>query len=100
RPLAGAEPFVAGARGPLRAALTAAALLERELLVDHAARDVAVLARRRSTIPLVELALHRRGIPYVVAGRALFDAIEVRDLAALLRLVLDPRERRALGTVL
>jgi ATP-dependent helicase/nuclease subunit A len=63
-------------------------------------RDVAILARRRSTIPLVELALARLEIPYVVAGRALFDAIEVRDTAAILRLLLDPRDRLALATVL
>ncbi len=94
------DAFAAAARGPLRAALTAAALVDGELLAAHGARGVAVLCRRRSSIPLVELALQRRGIPYVVAGRALFDAIEVRDLAALLRLLLDPRERRALATVL
>jgi ATP-dependent helicase/nuclease subunit A len=63
-------------------------------------RDLAVLARRRSSIPLIELALARLDIPYVVAGRALFDAIEVRDTAALLRLLLDPRDRLALATVL
>ncbi len=63
-------------------------------------RDIAVLARRRSTIPLVELALARFDIPYVVAGRALFDALEVRDAAAILRLLLDPRDRLALATVL
>ena len=63
-------------------------------------RDVAVLARRRSTIPLVELALARLDIPYVVAGRALYDALEVRDAAAILRLLLDPRDRLALAAVL
>ncbi|WP_437878231.1 UvrD-helicase domain-containing protein [Sorangium sp. So ce513] len=63
-------------------------------------RDVAVLARRRSTIPLVELALARLEIPYVVAGRALFDAAEIRDVAAILRLLLDPQDRLALATVL
>ncbi|MEO5725784.1 MAG: UvrD-helicase domain-containing protein, partial [Byssovorax sp.] len=63
-------------------------------------RDIAVLARRRSTIPLVELALARLDIPYVVAGRALYDALEVRDAAAILRLLLDPRDRLALATVL
>ena len=59
-----------------------------------------MLARRRSTIPLVEVALERLDVPYVVAGRALYDAPEVRDVAALVRLLLDPRDRLALATVL
>jgi ATP-dependent helicase/nuclease subunit A len=63
-------------------------------------RDIAILARRRSTIPLIELALARLNVPYVVAGRALYDAPEVRDVAALLRLLLDPRDRLSLATVL
>lgn len=63
-------------------------------------KQIAILARRRSTIPLIELALARLDIPYVVAGRALYDAPEVRDLAALLRLLLDPRDRLSLATVL
>jgi len=100
RALSAGDPFVTAARGALRSALIAAAVVSSELLVSHSPRDIAILARRRSTIPLVEVALARRGIPYVVAGRALFDASEVRDLAALLRLLLDPREKRALATVL
>lgn len=63
-------------------------------------RDVAILARRRSSIPLIELALARLNVPYVVAGRALYDAPEVRDVAALLRLLIDPHDRLALATVL
>ncbi len=63
-------------------------------------KDIAILARRRRTIPLIELALTRLGIPYVVAGRALYDAPEIRDLAALLRLIIDAHDRLALSTVL
>ena len=48
-----------------------AAAFVADLAGSVAYRDVAVLARRRSTIPLVELALSRLDIPYVVAGRAL-----------------------------
>ena len=108
-----AAPLVSESVGAAREAHVAAAFLaelasERILgaappgrtegLVHY--RDVAILARRRSTIPLVELALARLDIPYVIAGRALFDAIEVRDTAAILRLLLDPRDRLALATVL
>ncbi|MEP7126399.1 MAG: UvrD-helicase domain-containing protein, partial [Byssovorax sp.] len=108
-----AAPLVSESVGAAREAHVAAAYLAElasnrifgaapaariEALVRY--RDVAILARRRSTIPLVELALARLDLPYVVAGRALFDAIEVRDTAAILRLLLDPRDRLALATLL
>lgn len=114
----GVDALVRDARGQLREALIAAAYIARRVrgrdggaaggdgAASEAAggdlrfRDVAVLARRRSTIPLVELALARLEIPYVVAGRALFDAAEIRDVAAILRLLLDPQDRLALATVL
>jgi ATP-dependent helicase/nuclease subunit A len=97
----GAPPLVTSAAGAGREGFVAAAVVARELREGRAAcRDVAVLARRRSTLPLVELGLARLGVPYVVAGRALFDAREIRDVAALLKLLLDPRDRLALATVL
>jgi ATP-dependent helicase/nuclease subunit A len=80
--------------------MSAPPLLPGSPSVKVSYRDIAVLARRRSTIPLIELALGRLEIPYVVAGRALYDAPEVRDVAALLRLLLDPRDPLALATVL
>jgi ATP-dependent helicase/nuclease subunit A len=46
------------------------------------------------------MALARLDIPYVVAGRGLFETREVRDVFAMLRLVLDPGDRHALATVL
>lgn len=101
----GAEALVREASGTAREAHVAAAFVAdlvrpRDLGEPPRYRDIAVLARRRSTIPLVEIALSRLSIPYVVAGRALYDAPEVRDVAALLRLLLDPRDRLALATVL
>ncbi|WP_437614839.1 UvrD-helicase domain-containing protein [Sorangium sp. So ce834] len=109
----GVDALVRDAQRQLREALIAAAYIARRVRGAAAGggaaegaggdlrfRDVAVLARRRSTIPLVELALARLEIPYVVAGRALFDAPEVRDVAAILRLLLDPRDLLALATVL
>lgn len=94
------DPLLAG-EGGLREALVGAAAV-RALVERRGCRpaDVAVLARRRATIPLIELALGRLGLPYVVAGRALYDTLEVRDLASLVRLVLDPRDRHALAQVL
>lgn len=96
-----AEPLIHEARGAARESFVAggfvARLAEREAVPF---RDIAVLTRRRSTIPLVELALGRLGVPYVVAGRALFAASEIRDVAAVLRLVLDPHDRHSMATVL
>jgi ATP-dependent helicase/nuclease subunit A len=98
-----AEPIVRESAGAAREAHVAGAYVAS---ITHGGtpstpyKDVAVLARRRSTIPLVELALARLEIPYVVAGRALYDAPEVRDIAALLRLILDPRDRLAMAVIL
>jgi ATP-dependent helicase/nuclease subunit A len=100
-----ADPIVRESSGAAREAHVAAAYVSgivglREGSEPIRFRDVAILARRRSSIPLVELALGRLEIPYVVAGRALYDAPEVRDIAALLRVLLDPRDRLALATAL
>jgi ATP-dependent helicase/nuclease subunit A len=105
-----ADPIVREAGGAAREAHIAAAYVANLMAAPLATpgspatsvryRDIAILARRRSSIPLIELALGRLSIPYVVAGRALYDAPEVRDVAALLRLLLDPRDRLALATVL
>ncbi|MEZ4295001.1 MAG: UvrD-helicase domain-containing protein [Polyangiaceae bacterium] len=96
-----ADALTREAEGPLREALVAAAWIARHRReTGRPARDIAVLARRRNTLPLVSVALDRLGVPYVVAGRALYDAPEVRDVAGLVRLMVDPRDRLALATVL
>ena len=61
--------------------------------------QIATVARRRATLPLLELALDRFAVPFVVAGRALYATPEIRDLAALLRAALDPYDRHALVVV-
>jgi ATP-dependent helicase/nuclease subunit A len=96
-----AEPIVRNAKGSMREALLAAAWTARFVRSGQGAfKDVAILARRRRTLPLVELALARLDVPYVVSGRALYDTPEVRDVAAVLRLLVDRRDRLALATVL
>jgi ATP-dependent helicase/nuclease subunit A len=99
-----APPLVRGATGPMREAILAAGVVDRAVREgawgDLRPRDIAILARRRATLPLLEFALERAGIPYFVAGRGLFETREVRDVFALLRLVLDPSDRHALATVL
>lgn len=96
-----AEPAIKGATRSMREAFVAAAFAAKQVRSGACAfRDIAILARRRRTLPLLELALARLDIPHVVAGRALYDTAEVRDVAAVLRLLVDRRDRLALATVL
>lgn len=93
------DALLAAAKGPLRTALVAAGFCAAARGEGNEYRDLAILARRRSSLPLIELALDRLKVPFVVAGRALYATQEVRDMAALLRLSLDPYDRHALATV-
>jgi len=88
-----------GIAGPFREARNAALAAQHARSLGFLARDIAVLARRRGAIPLLEQALDDLGLPFVVAGRALYETREVRDVAALLRLVSDPSDRHAIATV-
>ncbi|HEY3237451.1 MAG TPA: UvrD-helicase domain-containing protein, partial [Polyangiaceae bacterium] len=96
---ANASALALGARGALRSALLAGSFCERARWEGFGWRDIAVLARRRATLALVELALEERKIPFVVSGRALYATVEVRDLFSALRLAVDPLDRRALSVV-
>ncbi|HEY5375377.1 MAG TPA: UvrD-helicase domain-containing protein, partial [Polyangiaceae bacterium] len=94
-----APAVVRNAEGPLRSAFAAAGLCARLSRSGTPFSDIALLARRRSTLPLLELALDRLNIPFVVAGRALYATPELRDLFAALRLQIDPGDRHALAVV-
>ncbi len=63
-------------------------------------RDVAVLAATNGMLDAMAFALAQADLPYVVAGKSFFRAREIRDLAAMLGLVLDPADRRAALEVL
>ncbi len=53
--------------------------------------DMAVLARSYNGIAVIEEALQRAGLPYVlVQGRGYFERIEIRDLYHALRVGIDP----------
>jgi ATP-dependent helicase/nuclease subunit A len=87
------------AEGSLRSAFAAAGLCAQIARSGTRFSEIALLARRRATLPLLELALDRLAIPFVVAGRALYATPEVRDLFAALRLQIDPDDRHALAVV-
>ena len=74
----------------------------RELAAAGEARfcDVAVLAHTNEMLQTTAYALAHERIPYVVAGRGFFSAREVRDVMAMLSLVVRPRDRLALLEVL
>lgn len=74
----------------------------RMVTVDGVARwrDVAVLAHTNEMLEAAAYALAQRGVPYVVAGRGFYSAREVRDVMALLTLVVRPRDKLALLEVL
>lgn len=63
-------------------------------------RDIAVLATTNGMLDAAAFALAQAEIPYVVAGKSFFKTREVRDLAAILALVLDPSDRLAALEVL
>lgn len=95
----GADARISSAEGALRAAFVVAGFCARTGQAGTPLSDVAILARRRSSLPMLELALDRLAIPFVVSGRALYATPEIRDLAALLRVALDPYNRHALAAV-
>jgi ATP-dependent helicase/nuclease subunit A len=67
---------------------------------DPSWRDVAILAPTNEMLDAAAFALAEAGVPHVVAGRGFYSATEVRDLASLLELVQDPRDKLALLEVL
>lgn len=99
--LPGVDPSLVAGQPKLREAIVAA-FAARHLVATRglALRDVAVLARSRRMISLLEFAFELLELPHVVAGRALYGTREVRDASALLRLLVDPRDRHALAIVL
>ena len=65
------------------------------------AGDIALLAPTGSELWRYEEALEQRGIPVATqAGKGLYRRQEIQDLIALTRVLADPRDRLALGTLL
>lgn len=63
--------------------------------------DIMILMRNRTHMHDYELALRDAGIPYLGGGRAsLLDSLEIRDMVALLDVLITPYDNLALATVL
>ncbi|WP_303901020.1 UvrD-helicase domain-containing protein [Thiohalomonas denitrificans] len=63
--------------------------------------DVLILVRSRTHAGVYEAALREAGIPYVGADRGtLLEALEVRDLVALLEVLITPYNHLSIATVL
>ena len=83
---------------------------EADAIVEHMRRAIAsgrrpgqmaLLLRRYTHLGTYLSALSHAGIPhYVVRGRGFYEAQEIRDLASLLLLLVDPDDRLALVSVL
>src|SRR5207253_9181501 len=87
------------ASGAMRSALAVAGYCVAAVKEGRALGSLAVLARRRATLPLLGFALDHFGVPYVVSGRDLYGTPEVRDIFAALRLSQAPRDRHALAVI-
>ncbi len=56
-------------------------------------RDIAILARAHSHLDMFVLALRKHGMPYQLVGnRGLYDQDEVRNLLALLKIIINPKD--------
>ncbi len=63
--------------------------------------DIAILVRTHATAAVLATALRTRGVPCLTRGdRGLFDAPETAELAALLRVLRNPRDEISLAAVL
>ncbi len=64
-------------------------------------QDIIILLRRRTHAEVYERALRSAGIPYLGAARgALLESLEIRDLVALLNILIVPYDDLALAQVL
>ncbi len=64
-------------------------------------KDIAILSRANSHLDPFILALRKYGLPYQLVGnRGLYDRDEIRDVIALLRVVINPEDSVSLFRVL
>ncbi len=64
---------------------------------DYSYKDFAILARANNHLDAFMLALRRYGLPYQLVGnRGLYDRDEIRDILAVLRILLNPKDEISL----
>lgn len=84
----------------LEEALVIGARVKQLLAERTPLQDIAILASTNGMLDAAAFALAQLDIPYVMAGKSFFRAREVSDLAAMLRLILEPADRLAAVEVL
>lgn len=68
---------------------------------EYTYRDIAILARANSHLDPFVLALRKYGLPYQLVGnRGLYDQDEVRNILALLKIIINPKDSINLYRVL
>ncbi len=73
-----------------------ASRIERLIDIGYRYSDIAVLMRMSFVSRGFEYAFMNAGIPYeIIGGAAFYERVEVKDLLAYLRLMLNPRDRAA-----
>ncbi len=64
-------------------------------------KDIAILARANSHLDPFLMALRKHGLPYQLVGnRGLYDREEIRDILALLKVIINPKDSVSLYRVL
>ncbi len=64
-------------------------------------KDIAILARANSHLDAFVMALRKHGLPYQLVGnRGLYDQDEIRDVLALLKVIVSPKDSISLYRVL
>ena len=68
---------------------------------NYTYKDIAILARANSHLDPFVLALRKHGLPYQLVGnRGLYDQDEIRDIVALIKVIINPRDTISLYRVL
>lgn len=94
------RPRVRGKTNKAADAVLVARAIEERAARGVPYKDMAVLAQTNGMIDAVAHQLARRDVPYVVAGRGFYNAQEVLDVLAMLRVIVRRDDRAAWLTVL
>lgn len=80
--------------------LVASSLVDRVYKDKAAYSEFAVLYRTNAQSRAVEEALRKRGVPYkIFGGNSFYDRIEVKDMMAYMRLLVNPKDDEAFKRV-